>query len=54
MKNIVITESARSKTKLTTKVYNQLVKEASASNKEEGVTKLGIMFRKIANSIYLF
>jgi len=53
MSNIVITESARSKTTWNSKTHNATINEVKKSKQSEGRTKLGITFKKIANAIYL-
>lgn len=53
MTNIVITETARQKTKWDTKTHNSTINEVRKSSKNEGRTKLGITFKRIANAIYL-
>lgn len=54
MNAIVITESARNRTKWTVRMYNKTLNEVRKTDKQEGVTATGISFKRLMNSIILF
>lgn len=54
MAKVVIKESARTNTKLTERKISAAIKHAANSKSTTGLTKVGVGFKKIKNTIYLF